>query len=205
MIFEFLLQPEISPFFTALCAVAAISVIEIVSLILFGVAGISSVLSHALHLDHTAEFPGVNWLVIKNVPFMASLVAMLTGFGLAGITLQSVVFSQVGSYMPVLFAATAGAVGGLATVRALGALVNRTNIAFDSNAVSLKSLVGRTALHLTPVARFGFPGQAELFDGSGTRHYVFIEPEAVGTEIPMGAKVELISFDGQLFQARVVS
>ncbi|VTU42900.1 MULTISPECIES: OB-fold-containig protein [unclassified Variovorax] len=199
---DFFLLPQVAPFTAALAAVAVIGMFELLSLVVLGVAAITHVLDNLLDLD-TPDFAGLDWVLIKGVPLMVTLITALGGFGCAGLAVQTMLGTP-GEPVALLPAASIGIVGALASVRGIGAFFKRYQIAHHSTAVSLESLVGREAVLQSQLARIGFLGEALVRDEHGNVHYVFVQPEEGTPDLVHGARLELLAFDGSNFRARAV-
>ena len=198
---EYLLLPQVAPFTAALAALVALGALELLSLALLGVAGITHVVDNLVDHEAVADFAGLDWLVVKGVPLMMSVATALGGFACGGFAVQALLGSAL-KPVSLLPALSVGLVGALASVRLLGVVVQRTKLAFDSTAVSLASLVGLPATLLSPVARRGYPGEAQVRDAHGTVHHVLVQPEAPDAELRSQERIELVAFDGSVFTAR---
>jgi hypothetical protein len=200
---EQLYLPELIPFTRAMILVVLIGLIESVSILFAGVAGLTHLVGHVLDTDHLPDFPGVDWLFIKGMPLMVSLTAAASGFGVAGLLAQCITFQITSAYLPTAPAVAVGIVGMLGFTRVLSGFFARLNLSFSSTAVSRNDLAGCKAILLSPVARIGYPGQAQVWDKYGHSHYVMVEPdlEFQATEIIANQEFELVITDGR-FLAR---
>jgi hypothetical protein len=200
---EFFLLPQVAPFTAALAVVSAVGVFELLTMMLLGVAGITHVLDNLVDLDATPDFVGLDWLLIKGVPLMVTVVSALGGFAFAGLAIQSLLGSP-GQPVALLPAMCIGLVGALASIRGVGSVFKRYKLAYESTAVSITTLVGREATLQSQVARIGFPGEALVRDEHGNVHYVYVQPEEAAPELTHGARLELLALNGDGFTARAV-
>ncbi|KWU19053.1 OB-fold-containig protein [Burkholderia cenocepacia] len=201
---EFLLLPQVMPFAAALLGVGAIGVVELIGLLLVGVAGITHAVDCLCNHHHHVAPPAFisDWIFIRNLPVMATLVAAASGFGVTGLITQGLVSAFAGEWMSLGAASSVSVVGALGFVRGFSALFKKLNLEHTSTAVSLESLVGRTAVLMSPAARLGYAGEAVVKDEFGSTHYVMVEPEAAGVEILGNEEFELVALSDGTFRGR---
>lgn len=200
---EFLLLPQIAPFAAALAGVGVVGVIELMGVVLVGVAGLSHAVDFLCHHGHV-EPPAfiADWIVIRNLPLLATLVTAASGFGVTGLIAQGLASAFAHEWMSLGAACSIGAAGALGFVRGLSAIFKKLNLEHTSTAVPLQALVGRTAVLMSPVARLGYAGEAMVKDEFGSTHYVMVEPEAEGLELVSQEEFELVALSDSTFRGR---
>lgn len=199
---DFFFLPEVAPFSAALLAVGAIGVIETLGMLLVGVAGLTHVLDSIFEVPDMPDSAIPEWLLVKGMPLMVTIVAAVSGFALTGLAVQGVVAGSGSAPMSLLPAVCVGLVGALASIRGLSAVFSRFKLSMDTTAVSISSLIGRKAVLLSPVARVGYAGQASVKDEHGHTHYVMVVPESDAFELTGAQEFELVEPVGTTFRAR---
>lgn len=199
---DFFFQPGVAPFAAALVGVAAIGVVEVIGVLLAGVAGLSHLVNSAFDTADLPEGAVPEWLLVKGMPLMVTIVTALGGFGVAGLAAQAIATSAASGPMNLLAGLCVGAVGALASIRAMSALFSRAKLGMDTSAVSLDSLTGRKATLISPVARIGYAGEARVKDEHGHTHYVMVAPDSADFELAASQEFELGERVGTTFVAR---
>jgi hypothetical protein len=200
---EFVLLPQVMPFAAALLGVGAVGLIEMIGLLLVGVAGLTHAVDCLCGHHHISPPTFISdWIFIRNLPVMATIVAAASGFGVTGLITQGVVSALAGEWMSLGAACSVSAVGALGFVRGFSAIFKKLNLEHTSTAVSLQSLVGRTAVLTSPMTRQGYAGEAVVKDEFGSTHYVMVEPEAEGIEILAKEEFELVALSDGIFRGR---
>ena len=87
----------------------------------------------------------------------------------------------------------------LPAVRLLGGIAAKIIPKDETDAVSERSFIGRTATIVLGTARAGSPAQAKLTDKNGTVHYVMVEPDVTGGQFETGDSVLLVSQEKAVF------
>lgn len=206
-------DPSLAPFSIALMILGLIVLLEAGGL-LFGIAFSGLVDSlfpefGDLDLDAGPEMDGpaggpvavlLSWLCVGKVPILILLAAFLTGFGLSGLIVQSVINSVAGFYLPAFVAAFIALFVALPVTRHLGLLLARIMPSDTSDAVSSNSFVGRTAVIIRGVARANAPAEAKFKDSGGTTQYILVEPDQAEDEFPTGTEVLLTEKTGAVFR-----
>ena len=196
-----LFDPDLAPFTIALLVMGMILLAEVASA-LFG-ASLSQLFDGDVDtLDlGDAETGVLTWLYIGRVPLLILLAAFLTGFGIAGLTLQFVVKSMVGGYLWGALAAIPAVIVALPVTRLVGRIFARVLRRERSDAASRDAFVGRVAVVVRGEARRGFPAEAKLRDQQGTSHYILVEPDEADAVFPAGCEVLLVEQAGAVFRA----
>lgn len=208
---EFVSLPENSWFSIALVVMLGIAILEGILSVL-GVA-MSSMLDGVLpDLDADIDAGDVNaapasgisrflsWLRLGKVPVLMLLIVFLTGFGLSGLAVQSLLQATFGFLLPVYLAAIPALLISFSVVRVAGGLIEKFMPSDETEAVSDASLVGRTAVITLGTARRGKPAQAKLKDKFGTAHYLMVEPDVAEAQFGAGREVLLVKKDGHVFR-----
>lgn len=219
--FDHLLAPPNLPFAVALLTTLGLGAIEIVTAF-FG-ATLSGLLDSVLpdfdgHVGatdagtgteitaegvHTLGVVGhaLDWLHLGRVPALVLLLTLLGSFGTFGLLLQTLVRNIFGGLAPAWLMAVPAFALSLPAVRVVGSVFVRFFPNEETSAVSRTSFVGRAALVTTGIATLGNPAQAKLTDEHGQTHYLLVEPEAPGIELPAGMTVILTAHAGAVFKA----
>ncbi|MFN0114621.1 MAG: OB-fold-containig protein [Paracoccaceae bacterium] len=152
--------------------------------------------SEALHGgDHgagagTAETGGAaGFLGLGHTPFMMWLAALLFGFGLSGLVLQSLAAAALGAALPAGLAAGAGAAAGLGFARSFSRRFGRLLPAVETTATSAQFMGGLRGVVSQGTARRGSPAEVRLQDRHGNIHYLRCEPFAATDVIAEGSRV----------------
>lgn len=219
--FDHLLAPPNLPFAVALLTTLGLGVIEIATTF-FG-ATLSGLLDSVLpDFDVHVGAPDVtsgteitadgvhnlgvvgsalDWLHLGRVPALVLLLTLLGSFGTFGLLLQSFVKSFFGELAPAWLMALPAFALSVPAVRIVGGVFVRFFPNEETSAISRTSFVGRAALVTTGVATFGNPAPAKLTDEHGQTHYLLVEPESPGTDLPAGMTVILTAHAGAVFKA----
>ena len=218
---ELLSASENLPFAVALGLMLLIGLFEGVGLLLG--ATLSGLIDHALpdfdfdldadtHLDTELgtdvahSLPGgltgvMGWLRLGKVPLLAWVAIFLTGFGIAGLSVQTMAASMIGRFLPALIAAIPAVLITLPFTRGVAGVMARVMPKDETSAVAEESFIGRIAVVTLGVARAGQPAQAKLKDQHGQTHYVMVLPDNEGVELPTGTAVLLVRRQGATFLA----
>lgn len=156
--------------------------------------------------DASVAGPGLfgrilGWLCFGRVPAMIILVIFLTGFGIAGYLLQSVVHSVSGWLLPGPIAAAAAVFGAFPFTRVTALGLSKVMPKDESDAVSRTTFVGKPALVVQGNAQKGLPAQARLKDHTGQSHYVQVEPDVEGEVLEQGAEIIIVRQNGAGYTA----
>lgn len=143
----------------------------------------------------------LGWLCFGRVPALIILVLFLTGFGLAGYLLQSLVQSVSGWLLPGILASGAAFAGALPFTRVTALGLSKIMPKDESDAVSRQTFVGKPALVVQGIARKGLPAQARLRDPTGQNHYLLVEPDIDGEELAQGTDIIIVRQVGARFTA----
>lgn len=143
----------------------------------------------------------LGWLCVGKVPALVLLIAFLTGFGAAGLVVQSLVAQATGALLPGWFAAVPALAVALPVTRYLGLGLARIFPEHETYAVSANSFVGRSAVITLGTAAAGQPAEARLRDEHGGTHYVRVEPLDPDDRFPAGTEIILRRREGSVFKA----
>jgi hypothetical protein len=142
----------------------------------------------------------LGWLHLGRVPALVLLILFLLGYALFGYGLQKVAFNLLGGFLPAWVAGLLAVPPGLATVRALGALVAHIIPRDETSAVSEQSLVGRVGVISGGCARRGMAGQARVRDSHGRMHYLMVEPDLEDDIFEEGAQILIVRKAGVFYR-----
>lgn len=210
--------PHNWPFIVALGVMLGLAVLETLILLLGGslLGFVDDLLPDSLdgNVDVAAEThlpaPGASsgmleqvlgWFAVGRVPFLVIVIALLTAFGLIGLTLQAVLQQMTGYPLPASVAAIPALVGASFTTRWLALRIARIIPKEETSAVSRDSFIGRIANVTLGSARSGEPTQARLTDSHGQTHYVMVEPDRASDVLVEGERVLLVSRSNGIFRA----
>jgi hypothetical protein len=143
----------------------------------------------------------LGWFAVGRVPFLVVVIALLTAFGLIGLTLQGVLRQLTGYPLPASLAAIPAFVGASFTTRWLALQIARIIPKEETSAVSRDSFIGRIATVTLGSARSGEPTQGRLIDSHGQTHYVMVEPDRAADVLAEGERVLLVSRCNGVFRA----
>jgi membrane protein implicated in regulation of membrane protease activity len=193
-----LTAPETWPFGAALGVMVGLSVLEGAGLLL---SYSPSQWLDGLLPDTPEGVDGpLGWLHIGKVPMLVLLILFLTGFSVAGYTVQVVALAIGGGLLPAWGASIPAACAGLSTVSALGALVARIMPGDETTTVSEQSLIGRAGVVVRGVAREGLAAEAKVRDMHGHIHYVMVIPDIAAQTFAEGTDVLLVKKVGAHFR-----
>ncbi|MDH5360602.1 MAG: YqiJ family protein [Gammaproteobacteria bacterium] len=209
--FELITAPQNLPFSVALALMFGIALLEGITA-LFG-AAISGMLDSLIpDLEVDADLSDVelqsphalsrllSWLRVGKVPVLILLVIFLTGFGLIGLALQSLMNNALGFMFPALIASIPAALLALPIVRVMGGFIGKILPKDETEAVSQDSFIGRIAIITLGVAKAGSPAEAKIKDQFGTTHYIMVEPEQATDELDATIPLLIVKKAGHLFK-----
>ena len=130
-----------------------------------------------------------SWLGIGKMPVLIWIAAVLLGFGVAGLVLQSLATGVFGTALPALLIALPAGIAGIWFARHFGAAFARLLPKTETTAVSERFLGRRTGIVTQGTARRGAPSEVKVADRHGNTHYIRGEPLKDDIEIPMGTEV----------------
>lgn len=185
---EFLLSPPLAVFAGVLAALVAIFVFEVVALLIAG-AGLSNLLDSLIDTQSMPDSTLTNWLLIKDVPLMVTIIALLTGFGLTGVIVQSGSHMLFGATLPLAVAVSLAFLGAIASVRAQAALFKKLKVV-SSTALHAHEFPGQRVTMLSATASDALLGEAKFTDRYGQTHYLMVRPMG-GHTFVQGQVVEL--------------
>lgn len=124
----------------------------------------------------TPEWSLASTLGLGRAPFILWLAAVLLGFGLSGILLQSLIHAFFGHPLPASLAAGAGVVAGLVFARAFSHVFAALLPKMESSATRMQFLGGLRGTVTQGTARRGAPAEIRIRDRHGNLHYPRVEP-----------------------------
>lgn len=199
-----LFDPDLALFTIALMVMGLILLAEIAGA-LFG-APISELLENdgpEAGADPGAVSGFLSWLYVGRAPLLILLAAFLTGFGIAGLALQTALKSIVGGYLWGWLAAIPAFHVALPFTRLVGGFFSRIFKREETDVASRDEFIGRVAVVLRGEASRGFPAEAKLRDLHGASHYILVEPDEDDAVFPAGCEVLLVEQAGAVFRAIV--
>lgn len=192
---------ETLPFGVAFALIVGVAVLEGIGMMI--AMSPSNLLDHWLpEIDHDSGVDKVlGWLHLGKVPSLVLLLLFLTGYAVFGYSLQIAMRGLSGHYLPAWAAGLLAVPAGLATVRALGALVAHIIPRDESSAVSEQSLLGRAGVVSAGIARQGLAAQARVRDAHGRTHFLLVEPDLADEQFEEGAEVLIVKKLGAVYRA----
>jgi len=142
----------------------------------------------------------LGWLHLGKVPSLVLLVLFLLGFGLAGYSLQGVVQSLFGHYLPALLATLLALPVGLLATHTLGTQLAKVIPQDESSVVSEQSLLGLTGVISQGIARAGLAAEARVRDKHGRTHYLLVEPDMPDEKLDEGTQILVVSKIGAIWR-----
>jgi hypothetical protein len=192
--------PQTFPFGVGFALIVGIALIEGLGML------VSMSPSHALD-DLLPEIDGdsgldrvLGWMHLGRVPALVLLLLFLSGYTIFGYSLQLVAHGLFGTYLPALAAGMLAVPAGLATVRALGALVAHIIPRDETSAVSEQTLLGRVGVIVAGQARRGLAAQARVRDSLGRSHYMMVEPDLDDDVFEEGVQVLIVRKSGAFYR-----
>lgn len=142
----------------------------------------------------------LSWLYVGKVPLLMLLVLFLAIFGLTGFVLQSLVFSVVGAYLPMLVAGMVVWFLSLPLLRLSAKCLYKILPRDETSAIEISELIGRVGVVTLGTATHDQSAQIRVKDTHGQNHYVmaFSDTEDV---LKQGDTVLLVSQTGVNFKA----
>jgi len=172
-------------------------------MILIGLVEAIGLGGSAVDLDAHADIDGdlLGWLGVGRLPLLVLLVVFLCMFGVIGLSLQQLAVSLTDDTLSPWLAGTAAAVAALPATGLLSRPLARILPHDETTAVSIDSLVGRSAVIVTGRATQGSPARARVFDRHGQSHYVMAEPDNAGQSFAEGEEIILVRRENHVFRA----
>jgi hypothetical protein len=141
----------------------------------------------------------LSWLRVGKVPVIVLLVIFLTAFGLGGLYLQNVMDDMFGYLLPSAVASGIAICIALPITRFCGGIVERIIPKDETDAVSVKTLIGRVATILVGTAATDSSAEAKVKDQHGQTHYIMVQPDADEETFTAGDDVLLVRKAGSVF------
>ncbi|WP_026339261.1 OB-fold-containig protein [Psychromonas ossibalaenae] len=128
----------------------------------------------------------LGWLYLKQLPFLVWLLLFLSGFGIAGLTLNFII------NLPLFLSLPFALLAAVFISRLLGRQIARIIPKNESSALSNTSFSGKLATITIGRASKGNAAEAVLHDEFNQKHYVMVEPEQESLVFEQGTQVVLI-------------
>lgn len=210
--FEFILAPENFPFATSLAVMLLIAALEgVAALFGLGFSWVFDRISPGVDGDFDidgADFDShgpvgkvLSWLTLRRVPVLVLLIIFLLLFGFTGLLVQDCAQALFGFLLPASGASALTFVITLPLVRGTTSILSKIIPQDETTAISLDSLIGKTAEITLGLAKRGYPSQAKARDRFGKVHYFMIEPDEQEDIFYKGEIVLLVKHDGVRFFA----
>jgi hypothetical protein len=202
---ELLQAPQNLPFSIALGLVVVLALLQVLALLLGGPIGVGGADVDAdFEIDTDVEIApwtaALDWLGVGKLPLSILLSLWAGSFGFAGLTLQAIVKSSSGAFLPSLLASGVALALSIPLLKVGGTILRPILPRDETEAVAVESLVGSEGEIVIGVARRGHPTQARVRDGWGTTHYVLVEPENDDDSFAAGSKVLLLKHHDPIFR-----
>ncbi len=186
-----LLTPGYVVFTTALVVMVGIGIMEAIGL------GLG-------HLDMDVAEPGsenlLDWLGLKSgLSILVWLTGFLACFAFAGVALQQIVQSLIGSPLHWSIATGCALIAGLVANSFFSGILAAVLPEYESTVIGSDELLRRRATVLEGAARRGAPARAKVIDYHGQAHYVMVEPHDDSCVIAAGETGMLVRREGPLF------
>lgn len=185
------LAPAVAPFVGALAVVLVLFVVEVVLTLIAG-SGCTSLMESLVSMDSLPDTSFTNWLLVREVPLLMTILSFLMGFGSSGLLLQVVAAHTLGSPLPFLLMLVPTTAFGAATVRMLALSFKKMRVV-HTTALTPQEFIGQVATLTSPEARQGYSGEASFTDRHGYTHYLMVEPDSAQVVFTQGDKVVLDS------------
>lgn len=131
----------------------------------------------------------VGWLGLGAVPFILWFAALLVGFGLSGLVIQTVSNAVFGFLLPALVAVPPALIAAVLAARTFGAVFSRLLPKDQTSATAISRLGGRRGVITQGTARRDHAAEVRVTDAHGNAHYLRAEPLDDDAAIPQGADV----------------
>ena len=232
---EFLLSQDMFPFTLSLALVFGLLLLEVIFLLFGwsllsadsdGIdteltdidIGVDGVELDAPDVDIDAEISGSDapgleippptlssWLGLGKVPIAIWIATLLTGFGLSGFVLQSILNGIFGFTMPAMMAIPLAVVPALAFVRICTQALSRIIPKTETTAISRRSMGSQHGVISQGTARRGKPAEVRLKDRHGNTHYLRAEPFEDTAVLPQGTEVYVLRRRDGTFRAMEIT
>jgi len=193
--FQFLLLDHNVLFSTCLAIVAGLAAFEVASMII----GMSlvNILDDFFHIDLNHDVTPTStsfaeWTNISKVPAIIWLAILLTGFGLAGLTINFLLFKMNGLSITPYIIAPIAFIASIPFTRTVSAIVGRIMPKDESSAVCTTTFAGKIARITIGKATQSMPAEAMVTDEYGQNHYILVKPEK-DIELPQDTEVVLFT------------
>lgn len=131
-------------------------------------------------------------LGLGRVPVAIWFAAVLTGFGVSGIALQSVATALAGAPLPAVIAVVPAAIVGIGFARGFGRVLSRLLPRVETTATSAQFMGGLRGVVTQGTARQGVPAEVRVRDRHGNTHHIRCEPIRSEDVVPEGTEVLLL-------------
>lgn len=147
----------------------------------------------------------LGWLGFGKVPFLIVLSAFLASFGLAGIILQSVMFTLSTITLPGLVAIPIAFLLSLPVTSKVSFWIGAIMPDDESTAIRLEDLRGKQAVITLGTTTVTRPTEAKVTDRYGRVHYIRVIPGSEDDSFTKGDKVILDEFKDNTFRVSSAS
>lgn len=189
-------------FTASIAGLAILGALELILLVLVG-GGLSSQVDSVFdNVSFSDSFP-MEWLLVKDLPLSVHLAMFLAGFGVSGVLIQQGATATIGAPVSLYIAFPVAILLTAIFVSKVGALAVPL-FKLQSEAVSEESLMGRTGVLLSPVAKCDYAGELKVVDKFGHTHYLMVEPLSNKDCYQEGDSLRLVGRKGALFIAEKI-
>lgn len=229
--YEFIFSNNMFPFTLALALVLGLLVLEVIALLLggsllgsdsdgfdvdsgdldFDIDTIDADADFEIDIDSTApEQPGLEdaipsastgWFGLGKVPIAIWVASLLTGFGLSGFIIQSILRGAFDWTMPALLAVPLAALPALWFVEFLSNTLARLIPKTETTAMSRRHMGSQHGVITQGNARRGQPAECRIRDRHGNLHYLRVEPLEDDATLTEGTEVYVIRRRNGTFRA----
>jgi len=134
----------------------------------------------------------VGWLYLDRMPLLVWLILLLSGFAIAGYSVNYFTINLFGTPFNSVIVYCAAIILAIAMTRLTGGPISRLMPQNESSAISNTSFAGKIARITVGTARIGSPAEAMLSDEFKQKHYVLVAPDQADIEFKQGQEVVLV-------------
>jgi len=134
----------------------------------------------------------VGWLYLDRLPLLVWLILLLSGFAIAGYSINYFTINLFGTAFNSLIVYGAASALAIVITRLTGAPLSRLMPQNESSAISSATFTGHVARITVGTARVDSPAEAVLSDGFKQKHYVLVAPDKDDTQFEQGQEVVLV-------------
>lgn len=190
-IFNTLLAPALAPYLAALAVVLVVFVLEVLLTVLMGL-GCSDLVEALVSTDSLPDSSFLNWLLVREVPLLITILAFLTGFGAFGLALQGLSAHFFDATVPGTISIALSLLFGVVCIRYLTLAVTKLGLV-GTTALPPAEFIGQVAMLTSTCTYKGYAGEACFTDRHGYTHYVMVEPLEPSDTFAQGEKMVIVS------------